>query len=152
MVWFRLTFMYICVCFSLAGYTTVRWNEHKHYSIPTRLWTAQWQGFFFLFIFTMPIIPVLWGFQLFVNACLHYGGTPSSNPSASTRTVQDDLEGQQSPDDGIYTTEGRGVIHKALVKFVGLPPLRAGVPSWAEQNSKRCDELRANENMPLLAH
>ncbi|KAK7948765.1 uncharacterized protein PG986_009651 [Apiospora aurea] len=150
-VWLRVIFLYTVVCLGLATYTRLGWNEHKHSSISPGQWEFQWLGFLLLFLLTLPMIPVLWGFQLPANACLRYGGTPSSNPSPGTGPVHGGPEGQKHRDGRIYAVEGRGIVHRGLVKFVGLPPLQAGVPSWAEQNCRRSKERRANEDTPLLS-
>lgn len=130
---------YVGLCNAGVAITMTYWNKDRRPHPRSLSLAFQWSAFFALWAVALPVVPVLFSLQLLVRAFLYWR---YSLPASA-----EDLEGQELERhiDALDTTidGGRSRFHRALVAFVGAPPLRAGKLSWAAENRWRA--LRARQ-------
>ncbi|KAK8077946.1 hypothetical protein PG996_004116 [Apiospora saccharicola] len=134
-----------------AALTMSCWNKDKRPYPSAWDLTLQWIVFFAIWVVTLPLIPVLFGLQLLVQAFVYWRySTPAAYVADDNDNDNDDttadLEGQelQRHIDALDTeiASNTSMFRRVLVAFVGLPPLRAGKLTWAAENRRQSMQAR----------
>lgn len=157
--------LYVCLIFVVAMSATFRYNSRMYPSPSKWTWAQQSAGFLALFSLALPLIFVHGCLQLLVRAFLRYLSIPTNAEASGTGSViaisSSPSESTLSPyfsssSDSSSSVENRragsgGILRKALVKYVGLFPLREGKLSWPEQNERESEPLRQQRRQRMQA-
>lgn len=139
---------YVSLCNFGTALTMAYWNKNKRPYPRSWVLTLQWLAILAIWVVTVPVLPVHGALQLLVQAFLYWRYALPARFPGTTAASDDDLGGQElhrQIDAYDARVEGTGRVHRALVAFVGLPPLRAGKLSWAAANRLASFQAREQE-------